>query len=341
MLDFIRDMFASFRQSSLERVRSPFLGAFVFSWLGFNWPILAILFFSNREIEKRLVYITDNFGIESYLIGPLCTSALIAYLLPKINKLVTKIQDKPNTETIEMSLESKIKIAKKQQEIAEIDARKKLAEKKGEKYIQESIEQIKKEHKNAISKLEIALKHNKDFSDKVTEITKSYAESQGQLSVEKEARSKIEKELLLAKEHESSLTSQIFDAINESHKVKAEINNLKHEINELQYKSQDLSSYNKHLIDELNFISTSAPLIVSMKNIDGRMELFFNKSIYEKFKENLASSNNTTLLLNNSEDAFSLRGIKLSPNKMSVSPDKKLETGKEEITRRKKPKAQQ
>ncbi|WP_313017111.1 hypothetical protein [Atlantibacter hermannii] len=78
-----------------------------------------------------------------------------------------------------------------------------------------------------------------------------------------------------------------------------------------------------------------------MKNIDGRMELFFNKSIYEKFKENLASSNNTTLLLNNSEDAFSLRGIKLSPNKMSVSPDKKLETGKEEITRRKKPKAQQ
>ncbi|WP_313017113.1 hypothetical protein [Atlantibacter hermannii] len=187
MLDFIRDMFASFRQSSLERVRSPFLGAFVFSWLGFNWPILAILFFSNREIEKRLVYITDNFGIESYLIGPLCTSALIAYLLPKINKLVTKIQDKPNTETIEMSLESKIKIAKKQQEIAEIDARKKLAEKKEEKYIQESIEQIKKEHKNAISKLEIALKHNKDFSDKVTEITKSYAESQGQLSVERSA----------------------------------------------------------------------------------------------------------------------------------------------------------
>lgn len=153
MLDFIRDIFASFRQSSLERVRSPFLGAFVFSWLGFNWPILAILFFSNREIEKRLVYITDNFGIESYLIGPLCTSALIAYLLPKINKLVTKIQNAPNTETIEMSLQSKIKIAELQQSIAEIDARKKLSEKKEERYIEEGIYKIKKELEDSTSLL--------------------------------------------------------------------------------------------------------------------------------------------------------------------------------------------
>lgn len=137
MLDFIRDILASFRQASLERVRSPFLGAFVFSWLGFNWPMLAILFFSKREIEKRLVYIGDNFGIESFIIGPLCTSALIALLLPQINKLVTRIQDKPNTDTVEMSLESKIKIGKKQQEIAEIEARKKLAEKKEERNIEE------------------------------------------------------------------------------------------------------------------------------------------------------------------------------------------------------------
>lgn len=155
MLDFIRDILASFRQASLERVRIPFLGAFVFSWLGFNWPMLAIVFFSKREIEKRLVYIGDNFGIESFIIGPLCTSALIALLLPQINKLVTRIQDKPNTDTVEMSLESKIKIGKKQQEIAEIEARKKLAEKKEERNIEEGIQQIKKNTKkpSAISTL--------------------------------------------------------------------------------------------------------------------------------------------------------------------------------------------
>ncbi|WP_105719646.1 hypothetical protein [Cronobacter dublinensis] len=139
MLDFIRDMIASFRQASLERVRSPFLGAFVFSWLGFNWQMLAILFFSNREVEKRLVYITDNFGIFRYIIGPLITTALIAYFLPKINKFVTHIQNAPNTETIEMTLQSKIKIAELQQSIAEIEARKKLSEKREEKFIEKDI----------------------------------------------------------------------------------------------------------------------------------------------------------------------------------------------------------
>ena len=44
MLDFIRDLYASFKQTALERVKNPVLGAFVFSWIGFNWEILAILF---------------------------------------------------------------------------------------------------------------------------------------------------------------------------------------------------------------------------------------------------------------------------------------------------------
>ncbi|EOT5958649.1 hypothetical protein ACK6GM_002363 [Escherichia coli] len=77
MLDFIRDIYASFRQTSLERVKSPFLGAFVFSWVGFNWQMLAILFFSTKDIEKRLVDINDSFGIGSLLLAPICTTALV------------------------------------------------------------------------------------------------------------------------------------------------------------------------------------------------------------------------------------------------------------------------
>ncbi|EPE0675806.1 hypothetical protein ACSFSI_001615 [Escherichia coli] len=86
MLDFIRDIYSSFRQASLERVKSPFLGAFVFSWLCFNWQMLAILFFSSKDIEKRLAIINGSFGIVSFLIAPICTTALIVILLPQINK---------------------------------------------------------------------------------------------------------------------------------------------------------------------------------------------------------------------------------------------------------------
>ncbi|MGK3223774.1 hypothetical protein ACCW94_01615 [Enterobacter soli] len=146
MLEFIRDIFAAFRQTSLERVKSPFLGAFVFSWIAFNWPMLAILFFSKKDIESRIDYINSNFEIGTYLLAPICTSALIAFLLPQINKLITKIQDKPNSETIELTLSSKIRVAELQQSIAEIEARKKLADKKEERFIEESILAIKTEN---------------------------------------------------------------------------------------------------------------------------------------------------------------------------------------------------
>lgn len=130
MLDFIRDIYTSFRQTSIERVKSPYLGAFVFSWIGFNWQMLAILLLSKKGVEERIELINKNFDIGDYLLGPIITAGLIAIILPQINKLITKVQDKPNIETITLSLNSKIEIAELQQALAESEARKKLAEKK-------------------------------------------------------------------------------------------------------------------------------------------------------------------------------------------------------------------
>ncbi|EOC0590163.1 hypothetical protein ACP25C_15860 [Cronobacter turicensis] len=209
MLDFIRDILASFRQASLERVRSPFLGAFVFSWLGFNWPMLAILFFSKREIEKRLVYIGDNFGIETFIIGPLCTSALIAFLLPQINKLVTKIQDKPNTETVEMSLESKIKIGKKQQEIAEIEARKKLAEKREERYIEEGIHNIKEKMEKTTETLNKSTEIMNKMSEELTELKGLLSAAESRYKVENEAKKIAQNDIIKERENNRILGDKL------------------------------------------------------------------------------------------------------------------------------------
>ncbi|EPT7030634.1 hypothetical protein ACVR2T_004420 [Cronobacter malonaticus] len=320
MLDFIRDMIASFRQASLERVRSPFLGAFVFSWLGFNWQMLAILFFSKREIEKRLVYIGDNFGIETFIIGPLCISALIALLLPQINKLVTKIQDKPNTDTVEMSLESKIKIGKKQQEIAEIEARKKLAEKKEERHIEEGIQQIKKEHEEALRDITFARQQYKDTSKKLTDAAKTIAESQSQLSVEKEARAKIEKELIAVKEQGKLLTERLISANNENNKAKVEIGGLMRDNEDLKKEMGEVISYNKHLMNELNFVSEKIPHLIRLKNIDGKMEMVFYKSNYEKILKAIHSSHELTNI--EKESFFSLSGLDFSE---STTKDKQYD----------------
>ncbi|ROS02968.1 hypothetical protein [Raoultella terrigena] len=146
MLDFFRDMYSSLRQTSIERAKSPVLGAFIFSWLGFNWQMIAILIFSKREIEERLIYIQEHYDLSSYLIGPLCTTALISFLLPRANKFFTMLQNKPNQETINLTIASKKELAEKQQEIAEIEAKKSLAMKIEERKIDENINTIKNEN---------------------------------------------------------------------------------------------------------------------------------------------------------------------------------------------------
>lgn len=277
MLDFIRDILASFRQASLERVRSPFLGAFVFSWLGFNWPMLAILFFSKREIEKRLVYIGDNFGIETFIIGPLCTSALIAFLLPQINKLVTKIQDKPNTETIELSLESKIRIAKKQQEIAEIDARKKLAEKKEEKHIEEGIEQIKNEHQVALLDLSEANEQLSAAQRELNKLKGELAKAISQMNVEIESKKTVSKDLEFEKENSKNLSDRVIKLTNDlnnslsyQEKIKMELEDFKYIAKSLEKEKADTIQHLSRLSDIYNQIfylhDTQSPKSFRIKN---------------------------------------------------------------------------
>lgn len=273
MLDFIRDIFASFRQSSLERVRSPFLGAFVFSWLGFNWPILAILFFSNREIEKRLVYITDNFGIESYLIGPLCTSALIAYLLPKINKLVTKIQDKPNTETIEMSLESKIRIAKKQQEIAEIDARKKLAEKKEERNIEEGIANIKLEIEKNEGLLKIRAQEIQALSKETHDLNAKVAIAESKYRNETQAKDQLIKELEAEKVRTKTLEEKLLETTRNYLEEKSAISNLLDSNKNLIIKNKQLTDKIDRTEAYIDILAEDYPKIFIVKKDENAIEI--------------------------------------------------------------------
>lgn len=223
MLEFIRDIYASFRQTSLERIKSPFLGAFVFSWLGFNWQMLAIIFFSKKEIEQRLEMINKSFDIGSYLFAPICTTALIVIILPQINKFITRIQDKPNSDTVELSLASKIRIAELQQSLAESEARKKLADKKEERFIEEGIHAIK-------NRLEKAKATNKEQENEITKLLKITNDLQGDLAkvesklfVEQESKSQIQKELTIEKENNRTLGEQILKISSDGNKLKSQL----------------------------------------------------------------------------------------------------------------------
>lgn len=260
MLDFLRDIYASFRQTSLERVKSPFLGAFVFSWLGFNWQMLAILLFSEKKIEVRLADINNSFGVGSYLLAPICTTALIVILLPQINKLITKIQDKPNSDTIEMSLSSKIKIAKLQQSLAESEARKKLADKKEERFIEEDILSIKNRYQKANNDLTERESEIKTLLKGVTELQGQLAKTESMLKVEQESKAQIQNELTSEKENTRVNSMKFVDAGNAVNK----------------YRTDLLASEEKRLDSERERLSLQEKL----DNLEGSL-----KSIQETYPE--------------------------------------------------------
>ncbi|HGY1203260.1 TPA: hypothetical protein ACNUZK_002685 [Citrobacter braakii] len=242
MLDFVRDIYSSFRQTSLERVKSPFLGAFVFSWIGFNWPMLAVLFFSKKDVEVRLNYINGNFDIGSYLLGPICTTILISIFLPQINKFITRIQDKPNSDTVELSLTSKIRIAELQQSLAESEARKKLADKKEERFIEEGIHSIKKDLEKTKDDL---LEREAEISTLlkgINDLQGQLAKAESKFSVEQSSKVEIQKEIIIEKENNRALGEQVIKLNTELQEVKIKLSSAENSYSNTQHNLERLKN---------------------------------------------------------------------------------------------------
>ena len=276
MIDFIRDLFSAFKHTSLERVKSPFLGAFVFSWIGFNWPMLSVLFFSKKDIETRLEFINNNYDIGNYLLGPICTTALISILLPQINKIVTKIQDRPNTETVELNLASKIKIAELQQNIAEIEARKKLAEKKEEKYIDESIYRIKSDYEKSLSDLSELKSSIEKLRESNTELQGYLAKTEVKLSSEQESKNALQSHLATEKENNKALNVKSSKIHEENKTLKNQIIKMKSDEEDLNSTISELLFKKSELLKELQSIEKRHREIFSLNEVNGKWHFRIN-----------------------------------------------------------------
>ena len=270
MLDFIRDIYTSFRQTSIERVKSPYLGAFVFSWIGFNWQMLAILLLSKKAVEDRIELINKNFDIGDYLLGPIITAGLIVIILPQLNKLITKIQDKPNIETITLSLNSKIEIAELQQALAESEARKKLAEKKEERFIEDGIHAIKKEldaTRKAFSEQREEMKTSISSSN---QLKGELANANSQLRVEHESNAEIRKELILEKENNRILGDKLIELTSNLNEINGNVAKLKETAKQTIDANDSLKDSMHTLMSSINSYRDRYPNIIRTHRMNGK-----------------------------------------------------------------------
>jgi len=81
----LNDFRKSIQSVLYERVRSPFSGAFFFSWIVWNWKLIFYLIFSNVLINDRIKFVDENYiNIYNNLIYPFASTVFLIVVYPFI-----------------------------------------------------------------------------------------------------------------------------------------------------------------------------------------------------------------------------------------------------------------
>ena len=250
--------------------------------------MLAIILLSKKGIEERLELINKNFDIGDYLLGPIITAGLIVTILPQINKLITKVQEKPNIDTITLSLNSKIEIAELQQALAESEARKKLAEKKEERFIEDGIHAIKNELEQTKEQLSERDKDVKFLLNARTELEGKLAKSESQLKVEMEARAQMQNDFNNEKNINRAISDKLADVTGDMNRAREELVSLKESKKKADEDNNQLKGSLDYLTAVIDGYKERYPNIINAQNVKGKL-LF---SINRKARPFLTDANN-------------------------------------------------
>jgi hypothetical protein len=122
----MKEFLQSILESSNERIKNPFIGSYITSFLVYNWRPIFLLLFSDAMIEDKIVVINNVYCPKAALLWPLAIALFYVLLLPYINLLFDYIlsfsnakKDKKKKFIILNNLKHKKEEAKLEREIAE------------------------------------------------------------------------------------------------------------------------------------------------------------------------------------------------------------------------------
>lgn len=87
MSSFWGKLTSSLTETSEQRINNPLYGAFIFSWIAFNWKAIAIFFFSERGIYLKIDDIHAVTNINSLLYNPLKMTLVLVLIVPVLNAI--------------------------------------------------------------------------------------------------------------------------------------------------------------------------------------------------------------------------------------------------------------
>lgn len=78
------DLFKDMIDSSRERIRNPFTGAFIISFVIYNWRPIFLLMFSDEMIENKIAVINSDYCTWDSIVVPIFIAAFYVVMIPYI-----------------------------------------------------------------------------------------------------------------------------------------------------------------------------------------------------------------------------------------------------------------
>lgn len=207
--------------TSKERIKTPISGAFLCSFVFWNWQPILLLLFSNQSIEDRIQIIDEYFYKPSAVFLPILISFFYLIIIPAIMIVIDWILQPIKKQRIgriykskEFVLDEKIKLAGKELELKNAESENKQIEEfqKQIQLLEDSKNQIVESSNNTINQLNIKLKEANDALSNIVqfEIDNSNLSDEKMVSVSDiELRDRLVKAKLLKRNLTSKEIEQI------------------------------------------------------------------------------------------------------------------------------------
>lgn len=79
----MKQILSSILSNSKEKIKNPFFGSFIISWIVINWQGLSYFFLANNRIDDKLLYVNENYSnIWLNLIIPIALALIYSLFFP-------------------------------------------------------------------------------------------------------------------------------------------------------------------------------------------------------------------------------------------------------------------
>lgn len=249
MLDFIKELLASLKKTSTERISNPFYGVFIFTWLAFNWEAVAILLFSDLHMQERVRFINSAYPL--MYIYPFISSVVLTFILPWCTEKITFFQSKSLSRTSSLLAIRKKKMLTADISVERFRAKKDVAYERYKVGAEKEVQSMKEE-------ITLSTKRTGELTQERDDALRRLASLETQHI---KAKNDYEKSAKLVVDYENVKRS-LLDEINARKKAEEFGSDLQEEFFSI---NRDMQYY-KSLLEENN-ISLYPSMTESMKNV--------------------------------------------------------------------------